>query len=91
MNAARLIAAAVLGLVTTQICAQPGRQPVTTNKYHVTDEERAACEGDAVALCSTAFPDEELLLGCMKTNRTQLTPICRTTFEAGLRKRRIPF
>ncbi|MCW6508688.1 hypothetical protein [Lichenifustis flavocetrariae] len=71
--------------------AQPGHYQVNTNKYQVTDIERAACQNDAVELCSTSFPDEEALLACMKSSRLKLTPTCRTTFEAGLRRRHIPF
>ena len=33
-------------------------------KYQVTDAERAACEGDALNLCSAAYPDEDALLAC---------------------------
>ena len=58
-----------------------------TDKYHVTDAERAACEGDAISLCSVADQDEDKLLECMKSNRSNLSAGCLTVFDAGLRRR----
>lgn len=56
-------------------------------KYQVTDAERAACEGDAISLCSAAYPDEDAMLACMKVNLTKLTTGCRPVFMEGLRRR----
>ncbi len=58
-----------------------------TDKYHVTAEEKAACEGDASQLCSSAGNDEDALLSCMRTNKARLSPGCQTVFESGLKKR----
>lgn len=71
--------------------AQPGRLPLATDKYQITDEERSACQSDAMLFCSMTYPDEDALLGCMKTARPKLTQVCRTIFEAGLKRRHIPF
>ena len=57
------------------------------DRYEVTDAEKAACRDDAVKLCSAAYPDENALLSCMKSNVSQLTRGCRSTFVAGLRSR----
>ena len=57
------------------------------DKYQVTVEEKAACQEDAAKLCSTAYPDEDALLTCMKSNVGRLTTGCRSTFVAGLRRR----
>jgi hypothetical protein len=59
------------------------------DKYHVTDQERAACSGDALRLCSQAYPDEDALILCMKANRSMLSNACVVAFDAGLRKRRL--
>ena len=59
------------------------------DKYHVTPEEQAACEGDATLLCSHTYPDEDRLIDCMRRNRAHLTAVCRTTFEAGLKRRHL--
>lgn len=91
MNVTPLLFAYSLGVLAMPIAAQPGQYDVQTDKYHVTDAERAACQIDATKLCSDAFPDEDALLACMKTKLVQLTPLCRTTFEAGLRRRGIQF
>lgn len=55
--------------------------------YHVTPDERAACQQDAAFLCSYTFPDEARLVTCMKANKQQLTDLCRRTLESGLRRR----
>ena len=59
------------------------------DKFHITDAEKAACQQDAITLCSTAYPNEERLLSCMKQNRPQLTPTCLVTFDAGLKRRHL--
>ncbi|MDX7953682.1 hypothetical protein P7D22_21190 [Lichenihabitans sp. Uapishka_5] len=59
-------------------------------KYQVTGIERAACESDAVALCSATYPDEDALLACMRLNVSKLNAGCRPVFIEGLRRRGIP-
>lgn len=81
----------VLALAAGTTSAQPSRFTVPSDKYAITDEERAACRDDAVLFCAMTYPDEEALLGCMKAVRPKLTQVCRTVFEAGLRRRHIPF
>lgn len=60
-----------------------------TDTYGITPQEHAACDADAVRLCSAAYPNEEKLIGCMATNRHQLSNVCQTTFASGLRKRHL--
>lgn len=55
--------------------------------YHVTQEEHAACDGDAVRLCSGSLPDQGRLIACMKAKRGQLTRVCFSTLKAGLLRR----
>lgn len=79
-------------IVIGMICLGALAISVTTpafaqDKFKVTDEERAACQGDAVRLCSGAYPDEDALLSCMKRNQSSLTATCRPVFMAGLRRR----
>lgn len=62
-------------------------QAQVANKFHITPEEQAACQGDATTLCSDAFPDEDALISCMRTNVSNLTPVCRKSFTAGLQRR----
>lgn len=60
-----------------------------SDKYHVTAREKAACTADAMRLCMSAYPDEDKLLLCMKTNRASLSPTCQIAFDAGVRRRRL--
>jgi hypothetical protein len=67
-----------------------GSAPTATgadDKYNITAQERAWCEGDAIRLCSNAGQDEDTLVICMKISRQSLTPGCRVVFDAGLRRR----
>lgn len=57
------------------------------DKYKVTPLEKAACQEDAMSLCSSAYPDEDRLIACMRHNRSQLSTVCRTVFEAGMKRR----
>jgi len=56
------------------------------DKYNITPVEHQACDADAASFCGDAR-DEDQVLACMKSHRRQLTPVCRSAFEAGLRKR----
>lgn len=57
--------------------------------YHVTDAEKAACTEDAVRFCINTYPNEKLLLACMKRNRSSLSPVCLQAFDAGLKRRHL--
>jgi len=59
-----------------------------TDKYNITPAEHQACDGDAANICTNAQSENEVL-ACMKAQRRQLTPVCRSVFEAGLRKRHL--
>ena len=59
------------------------------DRYHVTDQEKAACTEDAARLCISAYPDEEKLLSCMKENRSSLSPVCLKAFDAGVKRRHL--
>ena len=52
-----------------------------------TQEQRAACEPDAMRLCSQYVPDVERITACMSLNRRHLSPQCRAMF-GGVKKRR---
>ena len=73
-------ASIVLGLSTAARSA---------DRYHVTEQEKAACTEAAARLCISAYPDEEKLLSCMKDNRTSLSPACLTAFDAGVKRRHL--
>lgn len=91
MTSKRLWIALALIVPAGSVLAQPGRYTIQGDKYQITEEERAACQNDAVLFCSMAYPDEDALLTCMKSVRPKLTQVCRTVFEAGLRRRHIEF
>ncbi len=59
------------------------------DKFHVTDAEKAACTSDAVRYCFGTYPDETKLLSCMKQNRSSLSDMCRSAFDAGVKRRRL--
>ena len=61
----------------------------STDRFHVTDAEKAACTSDAVRFCYGTYPDESKLLTCMKQNHAQLSDVCRVAFDAGVRRRRL--
>ena len=61
----------------------------STDQFHVTDAEKAACTSDAVRFCYGTYPDEIKLLSCMKQNRSQLSDTCRVTFDIGVKRRRL--
>ena len=52
-----------------------------------TPEQRAACEGDAMRLCSQFVPDVQRITACMQQNRRYLSPRCRAVFGASRKGR----
>ena len=66
-----------------------GEDAVPQSKFHITAEEQTACGQDAIDLCSTAYPDEDKLLVCMKANRLKLSAACRPVFDEGIRRRHL--
>ena len=53
-----------------------------------TEQQRAACEGDAMRLCSAHVPDVDRITACMKANHRHLSAACRAVF-GGTAKRRV--
>lgn len=45
------------------------------------DAQKAACQGDAIRLCTFAIPNETKITACMKKKLDQLSPKCRAMFE----------
>jgi hypothetical protein len=51
-------------------------------------EQREACMGDAMRLCSAYIPDRAQIRNCMAGQRDQLSPQCRAVFEASAQAQR---
>jgi hypothetical protein len=56
-------------------------QPTTGRAY--TQEEEAACSGDAFRLCGPEIPDVDRVTACMVRNKSQLSPGCLVYFRSG--------
>ena len=52
-----------------------------------TPQQRAACEGDAMRLCSAHVPDVDRITACMSRNRRNLSAGCRAVFDGGSKRR----
>jgi hypothetical protein len=52
-----------------------------------TPKQRAACEPDAMRLCSQYVPDVQRVSSCMSHYRRYLSPACRAVFYGGQRKK----
>ena len=76
-------------LLTTIVAGLISPALASTDKFHVTDAEKAACTSDAVRFCFGTYPDETKLLSCMKQNRSQLSDTCRVAFDMGVKRRRL--
>src|ERR687897_753031 len=46
-----------------------------------TAEQRRACTPDAFRLCSSHIPNVDAIIGCMKANRSKLSPACKLAFD----------
>jgi hypothetical protein len=56
-------------------------QPTTGRAY--TQEQEAACSGDAFRLCGPEIPDVDRVTACMVENKSQLSPGCLVYFRPG--------
>ena len=79
---------AILFMAAMTLASTASATPV--DKYNITPEEHAACDSDAINLCSAAYPDADKLLECMRINRHRLSAVCEATFLSGMKRRRIP-
>jgi hypothetical protein len=54
--------------------------PVPAAAQQYTQEQRAACEGDAMRLCGEFVPDVQRITACMHQKRRFLSSRCRAVF-----------
>lgn len=78
--------AALLGL---GVAALAQAAALASDKYAITESEKAACTMDAIRFCSGAYPNEDRLLACMRRNHSSLSSTCRVAFDEGIRRRRL--
>lgn len=62
--------------VLAAACAMPGAASAFT------DAQQQACAPDALKLCSDTIPDIPKTTACMRAHLPQLSPACRTAFNA---------
>jgi hypothetical protein len=74
-RAARLGLLALPGLAAFVSLASPA-----TAQQRWTQEQRAACEDDAMRLCGNYVPDVERITACMHQRQRYLSPRCRAVF-----------
>lgn len=53
-------------------------------------EQRMACMGDALRLCSQFVPDREQIRRCLATQRGALSAGCRPAFDASMKALNAP-
>lgn len=64
---------------------------LTQGAYAATrDEQKQACQGDAIRLCTLAIPNEAKITACMKKKIDQLSPKCRAMFTPVPQVNKIP-
>jgi type II secretory pathway component PulL len=76
-----LVAAALLAL------ALIFPTPPAAAQQQWTPQQRAACEPDAMRLCSQYVPDVQRTSACMSHYRRYLSPACRAVFSGGQRRK----
>jgi hypothetical protein len=47
-----------------------------------TAEQEQFCTGDAMRLCSSEIPDVDRVTACMMKQKSQLSPACKSVFNA---------
>ena len=55
---------------------------LSTAGHAYTQDEQAACTGDAFRICGAEIPDVDRVTACMVRNKAQLSPACRVFFRS---------
>ncbi|HEY6992282.1 MAG TPA: hypothetical protein VH397_01100 [Xanthobacteraceae bacterium] len=77
--------AVLLGALTfASLPAAAQQQP----QQQWTQEQRTACEPDAMRLCNQYVPDIQRISACMAYYRRYLSPACRRVFDSQRKKPR---
>jgi hypothetical protein len=51
-----------------------------TSRAFTEEDQRRLCTPDAFRLCSAEIPDRERVIACMRRQRANLSPECRSVF-----------
>ena len=70
-----LVGAAMIGSLVGMTPTTALAEPVPT------DAERSACTSDAFRLCVSSIPNQNAVIACLKSKRSQLSPTCRQLFN----------
>jgi hypothetical protein len=79
--------AALLGLALTFASLPAAAQQPQQPQGQWTQEQRAACEPDAMRLCNQYVPDVQRVSACMAHYRRYLSAPCRAVFDKGKGRR----
>jgi hypothetical protein len=52
----------------------------STSRAFTEEDQRRLCTPDAFRLCSSEIPDRERVIACMRRQRANLSPECRSVF-----------
>ena len=63
----------------------PGMASADISTDTVRQKAEQACYDDVNKLCGDAIPDEDKIKACMKLHRAELSPKCRTVFDANVK------
>ena len=63
----------------------PGVASAEISTDTVRQKAEQACYDDVNKLCAAAIPDEDKIVACMKQHRAQLSPRCRTIYDANVK------
>ena len=50
-------------------------------QFEPTAADRAACDKDAFKLCTSAMPNKDAVMQCLRGKKAQLSPRCRAQFD----------
>ena len=73
------------GFSTTLAVLAPGVASADITTDTVRQKAEQACYDDVNRLCGDAIPDETKIVACMKQRRAQLSPKCRTIYDANVK------
>ncbi|MCC6775109.1 MAG: hypothetical protein IT537_00475 [Hyphomicrobiales bacterium] len=78
---ARKLSLLTLPCLAACLAVASASSAVAQGQQQWTQEQRAACEDDAMRLCGNYVPDVQRITACMRQMQRYLSPRCRAVFS----------
>jgi hypothetical protein len=80
-----VIVTSIMLCISVAQARDEGRPLNSSPDFRGSHAQQEACKPDVFRLCGHAIPDVTNIVACLRHNRAQLSPACRTVFSQNTR------